>query len=277
MASPVVVVPRRFSLGDDPRVVAANELFDRIVDLVADAGLTPLVVDDPFVALSGVSGLVLPGGGDINPQRYGQATTDAVYDVNDEQDELDFTLAARAQDAGLPVLGICRGAQVLNVLRGGDLQIDLVPSEVPHRSVTAGELFGWHSVALTADSRVHAAHDSGRIVVASAHHQGIASLGAGLVATGYAADGLIESFEAVDGWVLAVQWHPEAPGTSDAVQRAPFVALARRIESAATPDRSAPTACYDSRSTMGPNASAGRYSSPTTIRAAPIISPTNDG
>lgn len=229
MAAPAVVIPKRFSLGDDPRVIAANELFDRIVELIAEAGLTPLVVDDPFVALSDIGGLVLPGGGDINPQRYGQAATTAVYDVNDEQDELDFILAARAQDAGLPVLGICRGAQVLNVLRGGDLYIDLVAGEVPHRSTTAGELFGWHPVALTTGSRVRTAHNADQVVVASAHHQGIATLGTGLVATGHAADGLIESFEAVDAWVLAVQWHPEAPGTSEAVQRAPFAALAQAI------------------------------------------------
>lgn len=243
MAAPAVVVPRRFSDGDDPRVIAANELFDRIVELVAEAGLTPLVVDDPFVALSDVGGLVLPGGGDINPQRYGQTPTAAVYDVNDAQDDLDFILAARAQDAGLPVLGICRGAQVLNVLRGGDLQIDLVPGDVPHRSTTTDELFGWHPVALAAGSRVHAAHHAEQIVVASAHHQGIASLGTGLVVTGHAADGLIESFEAVDGWVLAVQWHPEAPGTTKTVRRAPFLALARAIDSAAVPDRRAPTSC----------------------------------
>lgn len=229
MAAPVVLLPRRFSDGDDPRVIAANELFDRIVELVAEAGLAPRVVDDPFVALSDVRGLVLPGGGDINPRRYGQVATAAVYDVNEAQDELDFILAARAQDAGLPVLGICRGAQVLNVLRGGDLQIDLVPGEVPHRSTTADALFGRHPVALAAGSRVHAAHHAAQIVVASAHHQAIASLGPGLVATGHAPDGLIESFEAVDGWVLAVQWHPEAAGTSEAVQRAPFAALAQAI------------------------------------------------
>lgn len=242
MAAPAVVVPRRFSVGDDPRVIAANELFDRIVELVAEAGLTPLLVDDPFVALSDVGGLVLPGGGDINPQRYGQGATAAVYDVNDAQDDLDFILAARAQDAGLPVLGICRGAQVLNVSRGGDLQIDLLPGEVPHQSAAADEAFGWHSVDLAAGSRVHAAHNSGQIVVASAHHQGIASLGVGLKATGHAPDGLIESFEAVDGWALAVQWHPEAPGTTEAVQRAPFLALARSIDATATPDLRAPTA-----------------------------------
>lgn len=229
MAAPVVVVPRRFSDGDDPRVIAANELFDRIVELVEEAGLVPRVVDDPFVTLSDVRGLVLPGGGDINPQLYGQVATAAVYDVNDQQDELDFTLAARAQDAGLPALGICRGAQVLNVLRGGDLHIDLTPGDVPHRSTTADELFGWHPVALAAGSRVHAAHHAEQIVVASAHHQAIATLGAGLVATGRAADGLVESFEAVDGWVLAVQWHPEAPGTSEAVERAPFAALAQAV------------------------------------------------
>ncbi|MFL0239339.1 gamma-glutamyl-gamma-aminobutyrate hydrolase family protein [Mycobacterium sp. SMC-17] len=222
-----VVVPRRLSGGQDPRVVAANELFELIVDLVRDADLKPLVVDDPLVSLSDVGGLVLPGGGDINPQRFGQIATPAVYDVNNEQDDLDFTLAVRAQDAGLPVLGICRGAQVLNVIRGGDLHIDLVPGEVPHRGGSAGEVFGWHPVDLADGSRIRAAHHADRIVVASAHHQGIASLGSGLVATSHAPDGLIESFEAVDGWVVAVQWHPEAPGTTAAVQRAPFVALAQ--------------------------------------------------
>ena len=243
MAAPVVLVPRRFSVGDDPRVIAANELFARIVELVSGAGLRPLVVDDPFVALSDVGGLVLPGGGDINPQRYGQGAIAAVYDVDDAQDELDFILAARAQDADLPVLGICRGVQVLNVLRGGNLHIDLVPGEVPHRSTIDGELFGWHPVELAPGSRVHAAHNGDRVVVASAHHQGIASLGPGLVATGHAPDGLIESFEAVDGWVLAVQWHPEAPGTTEAVQRAPFLALARSIDATATPSRRGRAAC----------------------------------
>lgn len=231
MTSRVVVVPRRLSVGDDPRVTAANELFERIVELVRSAGLTPLVVDDPFVSLSDAGGLVLTGGGDVNPLRYGRAATPAVYDVNDEQDELDFTLAARAQDMGLPVLGICRGAQVLNVARGGDLHIDLAPGEVAHQSVTAGEVFAWHPVNLATGSRVHAAHSADSVVVASAHHQGIASLGTGLVATGHAPDGLIEAFEASHGWVLAIQWHPEAPGTSESVRRAPFTALARAIAS----------------------------------------------
>ncbi|MFD6196262.1 gamma-glutamyl-gamma-aminobutyrate hydrolase family protein [Mycobacteriaceae bacterium NPDC060252] len=233
MTSRAVVVPQRLSSGADPRVAAANDLFERIVDLVRDAGLAAMVTDDPFFALSGVDALVLPGGGDVNPRRYGQVGTSAVYDVNDEQDELDFTLAARALAAGLPVLGICRGAQVLNVAYGGDLEIDLRPGEVAHRSMAVGEVFAWHPVRLVAGSRVRAAHEADRIVVASAHHQAVASLGEGLVATGYAPDGLIESFEAVDGWVLAVQWHPEAAGTPESVKHAPFTALARAIESKA--------------------------------------------
>ncbi|GKT30089.1 putative multi-domain containing protein [Aduncisulcus paluster] len=127
-----VVVPRRLSTGADPRIVAANRLFDLIVALAEDVGLTPIVTDDPDYPLEGVGGVLLPGGGDVNPRRYGCTSTAAVYDVNDEQDHLDFTLTARARDAQLPILGICRGAQVLNVAYGGDLQVDLAAGSVDH-------------------------------------------------------------------------------------------------------------------------------------------------
>lgn len=220
-----VVVPRRLSTGADPRIVAANRLFDLIVALAEDVGLTPIVTDDPDYPLEGVGGVLLPGGGDVNPRRYGCTSTAAVYDVNDEQDHLDFTLTARARDAQLPILGICRGAQVLNVAYGGDLQVDLAAGSVDHGAA----VFSWHPVHLAPGTRVRAAHGADELVVASAHHQAVASLGAGLVTTAWADDGVIEAFEAETGWVFAIQWHPEAPGVPKHLQQAPFKAFADAV------------------------------------------------
>lgn len=220
-----VVVPQRLSTGADPRIVAANRLFGLIVGLVEEAGLVPIVTDDPDYPLDDVGGVVLPGGGDVNPRRYGCTSSAAVYDVNDDQDHLDFTLTARARDARLPILGICRGAQVLNVAYGGDLHVDLPPGPVDH----GGAVFSWHPVHLVPDTRVGAAHGVDQLVVASAHHQAVAVLGDGLIPTASAQDGLIEAFEAETGWIVAIQWHPEAPGVARHLQQAPFRAFADAV------------------------------------------------
>ncbi|GAA4673436.1 gamma-glutamyl-gamma-aminobutyrate hydrolase family protein [Frondihabitans cladoniiphilus] len=230
-----VAVPARLSLDDgtDPRIGVANRIFDDVVALVRSAGLTPEIVTDADLDLSRFSAVVLPGGGDVDPTLYGGDPSAPVYDVNAEQDALDLSLGRRAVDAGVPVLAICRGAQVLNVVYGGTLHEDLAASHVPHTSAT--EDFVWHEVAVTPGSRVAACHDETGAVptpalrVASAHHQAVRTLGAGLVATAIADDGLVEAFEDPERWVVAVQWHPEAPGSSDAVANGPFRALAGEV------------------------------------------------
>ena len=227
-----VAIPARLSSGDDgdERVLGANRLLHDIAALVQRTGLAPVVVNET-VDLGDFAGLVLPGGGDIDPSIYGGAQSEAVYDVNPEQDALDLSLARAALLTGLPTLGICRGAQVLNVAAGGTLIADLPPSAVEHlHRPNPGEAldFLWHSVTM-APSRLREHLGVDGITVASGHHQGIDRLGTGLFTSAVAADGLVEAFEDEPGLVLGVQWHPEASGTPAAERDAPFLVFAETV------------------------------------------------
>nr|WP_277816537.1 MULTISPECIES: gamma-glutamyl-gamma-aminobutyrate hydrolase family protein [Microbacterium] len=189
--------------------------------------------------MTGFDGLVLPGGGDVDPARYGGDPAAACYDVNPAQDDLDLGIVSAATDAGIPILGVCRGLQVLNVAFGGTLVEDLPATAVRHTPGSAGTEpeWMWHPVAVAAGSRLHAEVGATEIDVASGHHQAIRTLGEGLVASATAADGVIEAVEHVDAPVLAVQWHPEADGTPAVLAAAPFavfadLVLARRVRAA---------------------------------------------
>ncbi|MGL3805598.1 gamma-glutamyl-gamma-aminobutyrate hydrolase family protein [Paeniglutamicibacter sp. R2-26] len=234
MPIPAIAIAGRLSEGadTDPRVVGANRIFHDVVALVAASGLSPVVVTDPGVDLAEFAGLVLPGGGDLDPALYGGESSPAVYDINPVQDELDLGLAKLALDLGIPVLGICRGAQVLNVACGGTLVADLEPSCVEHyHQPGPGEdlEFLWHPVRLAEGSAIRAEFGAAEMNVASGHHQGIDRLGEGLRAVAVAADGLVEAFEDESGRFLGVQWHPEAVDTPSAVQNVPFKIFARHV------------------------------------------------
>ncbi|SDD23583.1 putative glutamine amidotransferase [Auraticoccus monumenti] len=229
-----MVVPARLSSDGhaDPRVSGANRLFHDVVALVRAAGLDPLVVTDPGTDLDGVAGVVLPGGGDLDPDHYGGEPSEAVYDIHPEQDALDLGLARTALEHGLPVLGICRGAQVLNVAAGGTLVADLPPTEVAHvRVPEPGEqlAFVWHPVRLRPSRLRDELGGVDSISVGSGHHQGVDQLAEALTATAVADDGLVEAFEDASGRVLGVQWHPEASDTPAAEQNAPFRLFARAV------------------------------------------------
>jgi putative glutamine amidotransferase len=230
-----VAIPVRLSDGsEDVRIEEANRIFADVVALARAAGLEIVEVSAPEV--TGFDGVILPGGGDVDPAQYGGTATDALYDVNPAQDELDFGIARAALDAGIPVLGICRGLQVLNVIHGGSLVEDLPATDVEHGEGPAagadGIAWAWHPVALSPGSALHAAVGANTMPVASGHHQGIGTLGDGLVATAVAPDGLVEAFETADRSVLAVQWHPEALGTPAALANAPFTAFAAEVRRA---------------------------------------------
>lgn len=229
MTTPRIAMPARLSdaAGADARVGLANAIFDDVAALVRAAGLEVVVVTGPDVA--GFDGVVLPGGGDVDPARYGGDPTAPVYDVNAAQDALDFEIAAAAMAAGIPILGVCRGLQVLNVAFGGTLVEDLPTTAVDHRPGTdrcGGLEWSWHPVQLAPGSRLRASAGADQIPVASGHHQAIGVLGAGLAAVATAADGVVEAVEGVDAPVLAVQWHPEAAGTPAALAATPFTAFA---------------------------------------------------
>lgn len=206
------------------------------VDAVRAAGGAPVLLPpgDPHPArlLDGLEGLVLAGGGDVHPARLRREPHATSYAMCEERDAFELELLGEALARALATLAICRGAQVLNVLRGGDL-LDHLPDHVgeavPHR--VSQQAHARHAVALRPGSRLAALYGAERLEVASWHHQAVGRLGEGLAAVAFAEDGVVEALELADApWLLAVQWHPELdtdPGSPGRVLFEHFVALAR--------------------------------------------------
>ncbi len=164
--------------------------------------------------LQRLDGLLLTGGGDIDPQRFNGRPHPRVYDVDVQRDELEINLAREAVEHGWPFLAICRGIQVLNVALGGSLYTDLSAqreSSIRHDCYPdmARDHIA-HQVEITAHSRLANICGGEQLAVNSLHHQGIDKLAPGLLPSAYAPDGLVEALEAPDHpFGLAVQWHPE--------------------------------------------------------------------
>jgi putative glutamine amidotransferase len=200
--------------------VPAILLPSRYCDIVTAAGGLPVLLP-PIDGVAGVlprlDGLVLSGGGDIDPARYGAVRDKACGPANPARDEAELELYRGALTAGLPLLGICRGLQVINVALGGTLHQhlpDLVGHD-GHSPEVSG--YGSHKVSVAPGSQLSAALGRTEAAVPTHHHQAIDRLGAGLVATAWTDDGVIEAveFEAAEpgssagAFMLAVQWHPE--------------------------------------------------------------------
>ncbi|NUN50236.1 MAG: gamma-glutamyl-gamma-aminobutyrate hydrolase family protein [Candidatus Brocadiae bacterium] len=196
-------------------------------DAVVAAGgipvfLPPLAdLDDVDAVLEGVDGVVLTGGGDIDPARFGQKPHGSLTTVLQPKHDSDFRLAARALEFRLPTLGICYGMQLLTVLRGGDLIQD-IPSMIPGACDHYGspEKDSEHPVTLEEGSLIHRIVGKTRLSINSHHHQGAGKTGS-LKVTARSEDGVVEAVEPReqgDGWVLGVQWHPERmPGRVDMI------------------------------------------------------------
>ena len=181
-----------------------------------------------------LDGLALMGGSDIAPQRYGHAPHPATEAADAGVDESEFGLARACLRDRKPVLGICRGSQVLNVAAGGTLIQDvpsLVPGAVPHYAAawptTLDDPPGSrHEIRLLQGSRLAAMLDGVELVVNSYHHQSVDQVGAGLRAVAWAPDGVIEATESTDGgFALGLQWHNEFHMAQDARFARPVQAL----------------------------------------------------
>ncbi len=181
------------------------------------AGGIPVVVAplrgdaiEPLLAL--VDGVCLSGGPDIDPRAYGEAAHAELGPTWRELDAFELAVASAADNRALPILAICRGAQVFNVARGGTLYQhlpDVVGMQVGHRQSESGTE-ATHAVSLRRPSRLHDIFRRDQIDVNSFHHQAVARLGAGLLASAHADDGMIEAIEAIDReFALGVQWHAE--------------------------------------------------------------------
>lgn len=206
---PVVGVTRESRVGLD-RYLAAVELAGGIPLPVLSEGAPPVEAD---TLLDGVGALLLTGGMDIHPGRYApDAGPDAGRHSNPERDEMEFTLIEAALGRDLPVLGICRGMQVLNVALGGAL-IPLLEGHEPVEPGDAGAS-SYHRIYIAPGSKLAAVVGSGGFVrVNSRHHLGLreAQKSARLLASAYSLeDGVIEGLESPEHhWVIGVQFHPE--------------------------------------------------------------------
>ncbi|SFA88789.1 putative glutamine amidotransferase [Amycolatopsis marina] len=198
----------RFGVWD----VDAAVLHRSYVDSVVRAGGVPVLLppagDAHGELLPLLDGLVLTGGADIEPRRYG-SEAHATTVTRPDRDAAEFALAEAALSGTIPVLGVCRGMEVLNVVLGGTLVQHLpeVTGTVAHQPEVA--VFGDTVVTLAAASRAAAVLGT-ETACRCYHHQAVATLGDGLQAVGWAADGTIEALELPgERFVLGVQWHPE--------------------------------------------------------------------
>jgi len=164
--------------------------------------------------LDRLDGLILSGGVDISSDLYDKALQSSAKRAHLERDEFELLLLRAAFQRDLPVLGICRGCQMLNVARGGTLIQDLpslVGTSVSHDDPDRPRVEVAHSVKLVSGTRLASLLGSAELEVNSFHHQAVERLGDGLVETAFAPDGVIEGVELPGaGFVLGVQWHPEA-------------------------------------------------------------------
>lgn len=200
----------------------------RYILAATNAGGIPWMVpllEDP-AALRAIydrlDGILLPGGVDLDPATFGERPTARCGRLDPARDQIELQLTRWALEDAKPLLGLCRGIQVINVASGGSLYQDLeseFPDSIKHNYFpTAGYARDYlaHAVALEPGSRLQVAMDRPVITVNSMHHQGIKQLASALVPTAWAPDGLIEGVESEDDhFMVGVQWHPEMFEASD--------------------------------------------------------------
>ena len=196
--------------GGEPAIVVPQQLTD----------------EDANELMARFDGLILMGGGDVDPTLYGQEPSVYVYGILTEQDIFESTMVKAAIRMGKPVLAICRGLQITNVALGGTLvqEIATLPNaetQVLHKleNFPEGAPFAVHDVRIQDGSRLARALGTTAIRGSSFHHQIVDQVAPGCVAVAWSPDGLLEGIEHTDHWLVGVQWHPEDTAETDAVQQ----------------------------------------------------------
>lgn len=219
--------------GSAPLGVGQNRTY---VEALVQAGAAPVLIPHPqdkprlHSLYTRLHGLLLPGGLDVDPARYGEPKCDWCGRISPARDDVELTLARWAMDDGKPLLAICRGIQVLNTVLGGTLYQD-IQAQVPD-----AEKHDWHpdhprdklahAVAIVPHTRLARIVGTASLPVNSLHHQAIKDLAPGLSVTARAPDGIVEAVEAeMHPFALGVQWHPEELAGGDARARRLFSAL----------------------------------------------------
>ena len=222
---------------DAPATVMQNVYLEGLWRAGADEAIVaPRSVNlgDARRYLSRFDGLVLVGGGDVAPERFGQEPHPLTYGVVAESDDLECTLMLAALDLGLPTLAICRGLQVLNVALGGTLHQHITGAPGYQHHGQPGEGSVLHAVDVAPASLLAKVQGGAARIDGcwSYHHQAVDRLADGLIVSARSEDGAVEAIELADGetkgWVVAVQWHPERTAAKDPAQQVLFDELARQ-------------------------------------------------
>jgi len=196
---------------------------------LVDAGMVPVIVQPGDAVPADVKGLVLMGGSDVDPARYGAVRSRETQPADEARDELERTLIEDFLRRDLPVLAICRGLQILNVQHGGTL-VQHLPDTEHHQQRTGGDPV--HAAEVVAGTKLAAiVGEPLTVKVNSRHHQAVDRVGNGLVVSARdPEDGTIEALERPDKrFVVGVQWHPEDQAPHDARQAALFSAFAAAL------------------------------------------------
>ena len=218
-------VPRRTAQKAAPVIgitaggVGQSRVGQAYIDAICAAGgvplILPIITDAATISdmLSRVDGVLMIGGEDINPSYYGEAPIPGLGEVNASRDTYEDILIHLCFGAGLPLLGICRGEQVINVILGGTLWQD-IPAQVPESEVChkapEGET-AMHRISIAEGTVLASLVGAGEFKVDSFHHQAIKAVAPGFRVSAFSEDGLVEAIERVDdvARIVAVQFHPE--------------------------------------------------------------------
>ncbi|MEQ8197566.1 MAG: gamma-glutamyl-gamma-aminobutyrate hydrolase family protein [Clostridiaceae bacterium] len=218
MKKPLIGIVGNMLLNECTKLPGYEKVYinDDYVQAVHMAGgapvILPLVSDVNTVIrqLEMLDGIVISGGYDVNPLIYGEEPTEKQESICPERDNYDLKIIQMALKLNKPILGICRGLQIINVALGGNLYQDLSQNDdcyIKHRQKFKPDV-GGHTVEVVKDTRIHKILGDS-ILVNSIHHQAIKELAPGFMVAAKAKDGTIEAIEKEDGFVMAVQWHPE--------------------------------------------------------------------
>ncbi len=224
---PALIAITTYGRNEDGHFFLPSEYVDSVRRSGACPILLPPGAEDLDSWLELVDGIIFPGGGDIEPSRYGGGEHETIYMVDPERDATEFALLEKVLDSGLPTLGICRGTQLLNVALGGTL-VDHLPDHVgeeiahslPPREPTP------HTIRVEKGSGLAEILGKTEFDAESWHHQAIREIAPGLTAVAQAPDGTIEAVEKKDHpWLYAVQWHPELTAAREPLQQRLFNTL----------------------------------------------------
>jgi putative glutamine amidotransferase len=193
-------------------------LYTSYIDALENLGMTAILLTPAHTKasieaiLEKCSGLLLSGGADVDPARYGEEPSPALGTVQPERDSMEFTALDRALQLDMPVFAICRGMQVLNVHLGGTLYQDLATEYDGQQSHEQSS--GWssksHDISVVSETQLHEIVGAATFCSNSFHHQAVKAVAPGLRVTARTADGLVEGVESEShAWVVGVQWHPE--------------------------------------------------------------------